>query len=476
MESIKSNLGEIVEECMEHFMEIGSQYPQELIENNEMINGHQNAASRKRSIDQRRKMKGLLLAKKKNVSETKSGWIVKGSHESKHLVTINSEGHYSCSCEDFRNSNYVCKHIHAVRAVESGIILPSISTLEKQLNSLRPHIKECTQNWSAYTNAQSSEERLLFEILKNICSMIIEPTEKKRGRPTIPIQDAIIAMVCKVYSMKSGRRAEHDIEIAYEKGYISRKLRHTTVSDYMIKPEMTSILTALIELVSTPFINIETTFAMDSSGFSTKKHEPWKQFKYGIETKKRKWLKAHINVGVKTNIIAAVAITDSNETDQNKFEQLFTATLENFHVDEQMADGAYCTRDIFEAIDGSGAKPFIPFSDHSTGNPKGVWVWTEMYELFQQNKIEFLKHYHKRNNVETTFHMLKSKFGETLKSTSESGQVNEILCKILCHNICVFIHELYELNVSIDDLFEKKQSMPFMHVVNNKGIHVSYSH
>ena len=43
--------------------------------------------------------------------------------------------------------------------------------------------------------------------------------------------------------------------------------------------------------------------------------------------------------------------------------------------------------------------------------------------------------------------MIKSKFGDSVKSKSWSAQVNEVLCKIVCHNICVVIHEMFELGI-----------------------------
>ncbi len=58
-----------------------------------------------------------------------------------------------------------------------------------------------------------------------------------------------------------------------------------------------------------------------------------------------------------------------------------------------------------------------------------------------------MKKYHKRSNVESTFAMIKAKFGERLKSKSKMAQTNEILCKILCHNVCCLIQSIYELGV-----------------------------
>ncbi|HXB82891.1 MAG TPA: hypothetical protein VNU22_06025 [Candidatus Acidoferrum sp.] len=45
------------------------------------------------------------------------------------------------------------------------------------------------------------------------------------------------------------------------------------------------------------------------------------------------------------------------------------------------------------------------------------------------------------------FHMVKSKFGSRIRSKTETAQVNEVLCKILVHNLCVLVHSIYELGV-----------------------------
>ena len=73
-----------------------------------------------------------------------------------------------------------------------------------------------------------------------------------------------------------------------------------------------------------------------------------------------------------------------------------------------------------------------------------------MYHYFQLNQEEFMAHYHKRSNVETTFHMIKAKFGDKLLSKNEVAQKNELLCKVLAHNIVVLIHEIEELGIRPD--------------------------
>ena len=62
-----------------------------------------------------------------------------------------------------------------------------------------------------------------------------------------------------------------------------------------------------------------------------------------------------------------------------------------------------------------GGKAFIPFKKNTTGNGGGA-LWEKTYHYFQLNKDEFMEHYHKRSNAESTFASIKKKFCETIKS------------------------------------------------------------
>ncbi len=71
-----------------------------------------------------------------------------------------------------------------------------------------------------------------------------------------------------------------------------------------------------------------------------------------------------------------------------------------------------------------------------------------IYEEGRKFKSEdFLTHYHKRSNVESTMWMIKSKFDEHIRNKTDEGIVNELYCKVLCHNICVVIQSMYELGI-----------------------------
>lgn len=72
-----------------------------------------------------------------------------------------------------------------------------------------------------------------------------------------------------------------------------------------------------------------------------------------------------------------------------------------------------------------------------------------MHAYFILHEEEWSSHYHKRSNVETMFSMVKGKCGDSVRSKSETGQVNEILLTFLCYNICVLIKEMHELGIQV---------------------------
>ena len=56
---------------------------------------------------------------------------------------------------------------------------------------------------------------------------------------------------------------------------------------------------------------------------------------------------------------------------------------------------------------------------------------------------------------ETIFHMIKSKFRGDIKSKKQTAQFNELLIKVLCHNVCVVIQEINELGVKAEFKIEE---------------------
>lgn len=302
------------------------------------------------------------------------------------------------------------------------------------------------RDWSKYTKAQMNEKPALRVLLRSLCDTLDEP-ELTRGRPKSPIRDVLFAMVYKVYIGLSGRRFTADLREAQSLGFVSRALPYNTLFYWMAEPEMTPILREMIQGVAASFSHIETKFAVDSTGFSIPKITKWCDAKHGWR-RRSEWVKCHVTVGTRTHIITAVEVTRRSVGDPSVFDPLMEQTSDTFAVDEVAADRAYSTVKILERVDDMGALPAVPFK--SNANPyrhAEHSVWRKMYHLFALNSREWQEAVNRQNQAESTFSMIKRKFGEKIFSKSETAQINEVLCKVLCHNLCVLIYWLYEFGI-----------------------------
>lgn len=111
------------------------------------------------------------------------------------------------------------------------------------------------------------------------------------------------------------------------------------------------------------------------------------------------------------------------------------------------ADKAYLSSDNLQVVADHDAQPFIAFKANSTTSKSHSAIWRRVFHFYSYNQSRFMQCYHKRSNVETTFHMIKSKFGDSLRSKTKTAQINEALCKILAHNVCCLIQSMFELNI-----------------------------
>jgi transposase len=266
------------------------------------------------------------------------------------------------------------------------------------------------------------------------------------GRPRLPLSDMLFASAYKVYVGFSSRRFTTDLRDAFVGGHINSTPHFNSVSNYLAKPELTDTLKALITVSSLPLKVVETDFAVDSSGFSTSRFVRWFNKKYGREVDNREWVKVHLMCGVNTKIVTSVDISGWTAHDTTYFVPLLERTAEHFGVREVSADKAYLSRKNLNAVESVGGMPFIPFKSN-TLEPTEAGAWARMYHLFMYQREAYMEHYHKRSNIETAYSMIKGKFGSALRSKSDTGQINEALCKVLAHNICVLIQAMHALNV-----------------------------
>ncbi len=388
-----------------------------------------------------RQQKALVIAATAKIQKKGDAWVVPSqSLNGTYRVSFTSEGGH-CTCPDHELRQKACKHIMAVEMVVRRETAPDGTVTETRAVRVT-----YAQNWPAYNAAQTTEKATFCRLLRDLCAEIPTPEQSGAGRRCLPMADMIFAAAFKVYSTVSARRFMTDLREAASAGLIDKAPHYNSVLNVIESDVVTPILHQLIEASSLPMREIEQDFAADSTGFGTSTFFRYYSMKYHHEQVGRQWIKTHAMVGVKTNIVTAVVIGGMNDNDCPQLPALVEATAKNFTMAEVSADKAYLSRDNLAVIDAAGAVPYIPFKTHTNGHSKSA-LWNKMWHLFSLNREEFCAHYHKRSNVETTFSMIKRVFGDSVRSKTPTAQKNEVLLKVLCHNIRCLIHAIHELGI-----------------------------
>jgi transposase len=405
-----------------------------------------------------RQQRGLEIAATAKIVRKGGAWVVPSQSGKGHYTVSGDQPQARCTCPDHEKHGGKCKHIFAVEYVVSRENHRDRSvTVTERVMVQKPVQRTYPQNWTAYNAAQTHEKERFLDLLRDLCAGVTEPERQKNGRPRLPIQDAIFAACFKVYSTVSGRRFMSDLRDAQAKGYISKLPHFNSIFNALESPELTPVLREMITETSLPLKAIEVDFAADSSGFTTSRFVRWYDHKYGAIRQQHEWVKVHLMCGVRTNIVTAVEIRDKDASDTKLLPALVDATARNFALSEVSADKGYGSIKNYKAIQRHGATPYIAFKSIHSGRAPGMWQ--RMYHLYQFHRADFLQHYHKRSNVESTFSMIKAKFRDHVRSKTDVAMKNEVLCKIICHNICCLIQESHELGIGIEFLRPQAETL-----------------
>ena len=365
----------------------------------------------------------------------------------------------TCTCPDYELRHKPCKHYEACLfwlSWDGGVVSTDEDktgeTVAAPEAKKPPKRKTYPQKWAEYNEAQTHERERVELLLKSLCDGVEDPPRHpKGGRKRVPLRDLLFALVMKVYTTFSGRRADTDIRSCHERGHITKAPHYNTLFRTMEDEATTAILTRLIEESAAPLAEIENLagqFAADASGFSTVTYDRWFDQKHGKLRAKHEWVKLHIMVGALTGVVTGVSV--SGEGDCPVLPRLIEQTTKTCAPKEVSADKAYLSKDNLAAIDKIGAVPFIPFKSNSVGERSKSPHWRRMWARFVFDGNAFMERYHRRSCVEAVFSAIKRKFGSAVRSIHATARTNEVLAKVLLHNLTCIVHAVTEHGIAND--------------------------
>ena len=404
-----------------------------------------------RTPSERRMVRGREIASHPETIEKigENEWSVPSQTGFGRYLVSNKGGEFRCGCKDFADRRgEPCKHIFAIMDLhlcETGERVPAPERKVRKQYAQHP----------TYTKGQTEEMRLLDSLLRELVDAVHDfpRIPGLPGPAPTSIRDDLYCAILKVYSGLSGRRACGVYANVADRGLLARAPSYAVASNLLTRPEVTPVLYRLLSLSALPLAGLEDggAIAPDSTGVQTTSFGGWREEKHG-EKRDRRWLKVHAMVGTKTHVIIRAFIGEANSADSPQFEPLLRGCLEDgFHPSMVMADKGYLSQDNYKLANDLGMEAYIPFKSNSRSRRRGAnssSAWRKAFFLFQANREEFDRNYHKRSNVESVFSALKRKFGENVRSRKPAAQVNEILCKLIAYNLTVVVHEMFENGIA----------------------------
>jgi transposase len=389
---------------------------------------------------------GMRIAATRKIELRGQVWIVPSeSGRGKYGVRLDLD-RPTCTCNDFELHRNKCKHIWAAEFTgdrEAGVI-PVLPLIEKERPRQIPQRFE--RNWPQYNTAQICEKWDFSTLLHELCDGIQSPPQAK-GRKRIPLKDIVFAAVYKSYLTLGQRRSTPDVIDASNKGHLTRVPHYNSVYLHLQDEDLVPVLMELVTASSLPLAVLEDDVAIDATGMATRQTVTWLDTKFSKRPNLTAWRKLHFVCGTRTNVIISAIPTDGHEHDNDYFDKLVEYIPEEFRFKFLSADKGYVDANNLRLVDSLGATAYIPFKRGAKSTPRHAPIWQLMFHYYHLRRDEFLECYHRRSNAEATVSALKRVLGDQLRTRKPVTQQNDMLTRVIAHNIrCVvranYVHGL----------------------------------
>lgn len=305
------------------------------------------------------------------------------------------------------------------------------------------------RNFPIIYAAARSEKLMFFRILKDVVDYLDIPDRYNgNGRPKANIKDMLKCICIQQYCGLSHWRIESELKIAKQLKIIDNVYRKSAICKYLNDPTISIYLHKIYQTIAVPIAEVEIVAGCDASGMSVQYgRRRWVEIRDDHQLHKD-YKKLHIISGTMSNAVYFAIITDGTVHESPQLKFLLEGIKNKFSFQRLVADPGYLSRANADLISENGMQPIILPKKNTTSINKGSsGAWGKMIWFFKNNYEMFLMYYHARSNVESTFSMLKRKFGYEVRSKSMIGQTNEILARIVCLNASILGEVMLEFNL-----------------------------
>ena len=289
------------------------------------------------------------------------------------------------------------------------------------------------RNWSQYNKALVQRGSLTLWVSEDVLRTWHEHTRTgRRGKPATSTDTAILCMATLEEVYRLPLRATEGLT----RSVIKLLGVELSVPDYTtLCRRRRSLTVALPRRNKSEPLHV----VVDSTGIKVYGEGEWKVRQHGY-SRRRTWRKLHLGVDEATGELVAAVVTTNSFKDSQLLEDLL-AQVED-EITQVSADGAYDTRNCYDALGARKARAAIP-------PRKGARIWehgnTKRERHLRDENLRAIRrkgraqwkresNYHRRSLAETAVFRVKMIFGERVGASSFDGQASQLLVRCAALN------------------------------------------
>ena len=236
-------------------------------------------------------------------------------------------------------------------------------------------------DWHAANKILMDGNMTLLVLLSRLLETVEDSDEDNMTHTSL--RDTLFSGIYRVCYRRTMQQTIAELRMAEEYGLISAVPTATTLSRCMNHPAITPILGELVAASALPLTAVETGYTQDSAGFGTC----------------RNFLRLDLLLGTATGIARDARVAKADD-----------------------------------------AEAILPQRDVSAGlkAPSGRRCANRLAHAWETDTL-----YSRRNRVESAIGQMKRRFGDTVRARNHTGQINEMYCKVIAHNLAVLVYEIY---------------------------------
>ncbi len=279
--------------------------------------------------------------------------------------------------------------------------------------------------WRLNTRAQTQELPEMLALIRGAVDLwawerpqaATPPPRPRGGQPPVPLPDRLKALLAQSYLGLPNRPTEGEVTVLRGVLGLSRYFGYKTVERSYGDPRVSEALQDLLEITNRPVRGLETTFAVDGSGFPTAIGQHYRSARERQREKEREggrlpspqghhdWVYNEASVGLRYGLIAGwVSWTDHSIGELGKFEELADRT-KALHPEWErfLGDGGFSARWVVGKLDRLGVRAWILPRRNVRLTSLGEPAWPRSLRGLATDPQEWLSVHFQRVRVEATW-------------------------------------------------------------------------